>query len=92
MDSNYVITSSPGLKKQKQKEKSELDYTGKETYSYAHLHTLYVTFLFTCNVVGQRGVLSHIKIKNCARYRKIRLSQSGLMKVLGKKSNSSTAQ
>ena len=32
VDSNYVITSSPGLKKQKQKEKSELDYTGKEAH------------------------------------------------------------
>lgn len=54
--------------------------------TYAHLHILYATFLFICNAVGKKRVLSHIKIKKkYARYRKIRPSLSGLMKVLEKK-------
>lgn len=92
VDSNYVITSSPGLKNKNKKRSVSLITQVRKHTTYAHLHILYATFLFTCNVVGQKRVLSYIKIKKkYAKYRKIRPSLSGLMKVL-EKSNSSTAR
>lgn len=85
VDSNYVITSSPGLKNKNKKRSVSLIPQVRKHATYAHLHILYATFLFTCNAVGQKRVLSHIKIKTYASYRKIRPSLSGLMKVLEKK-------
>jgi hypothetical protein len=60
VESNYVITSCLGLEnkktkqKRKEKAKSELDYTGKETPStHIYIHTPHVAFSFICTVVGQ---------------------------------------
>lgn len=73
VDSNYVITSSPGLKNKNRKRSVSLITQVRKHTKYAHSHKLHAPFFFICNVVAQKRVLSHIK--NDARYRKKRTSE-----------------